>query len=97
MVAWLQPHKAPAVPREELRNGSNESLAVQLFKGLVPPLVLIFAVLGSILSGIATPTEAAGVGALGAALLALGSGKLNLPTLKEARYIRLQKSPAWCL
>ena len=86
MVAWLQPHKAPAVPREELRNGSNESLAVQLFKGLVPPLVLIFAVLGSILSGIATPTEAAGVGALGAALLALGSGKLNLPTLKDAVY-----------
>lgn len=86
MVAWLQPHKAPAVPREELRNGSNESLAVQLFKGLVPPLVLIFAVLGSILSGVATPTEAAGVGALGAALLALGSGKLNFPTLKDAVY-----------
>ncbi|MGO2232908.1 C4-dicarboxylate ABC transporter [Marinomonas sp. UCMA 3892] len=86
MVAWLQPHKAPAVPRDELRNGSNESLAVQLFKGLVPPLVLIFAVLGSILSGIATPTEAAGVGALGAALLALGSGKLNFPTLKDAVY-----------
>lgn len=86
MVAWLQPHKAPAVPRDELRNGSNESLAVQLFKGLVPPLVLIFAVLGSILSGIATPTEAAGVGALGAALLALGNGKLNFPTLKDAVY-----------
>ncbi|NVK73522.1 C4-dicarboxylate ABC transporter [Marinomonas sp. CT5] len=86
MVAWLQPHKAPAVPRDELRNGSTESLAVQLFKGLVPPLVLIFAVLGSILSGIATPTEAAGVGALGAALLALGSGKLSLATLKDAVY-----------
>ncbi|RBP85213.1 TRAP transporter large permease subunit [Marinomonas rhizomae] len=86
MVAWLQPHKAPAVPRDELRNGSTESLAVQLLKGLVPPLVLIFAVLGSILSGIATPTEAAGVGALGAALLALGSGKLSFPTLKDAVY-----------
>jgi tripartite ATP-independent transporter DctM subunit len=86
MVAWLQPHKAPAVPRDELRNGSTEPLAIQLFKGLVPPLVLIFAVLGSILSGIATPTEAAGVGALGAALLALGSGKLSLSTLKDAVY-----------
>lgn len=86
MVAWLQPHKAPAVPREELRNGSTESLAVQLIKGLVPPLILIFAVLGSILSGIATPTEAAGVGALGAAVLAWASGKLDFPTLKDAVY-----------
>ncbi|NLQ17191.1 TRAP transporter large permease subunit [Marinomonas sp. M1K-6] len=86
MVAWLQPHKAPAVPREELRNGSTEPLAILLLKGLVPPLVLIFAVLGSILGGIATPTEAAGVGALGAALLALGSGKLSLATLKDAVY-----------
>ena len=86
LVAWLQPHKAPAVSREELRNGSTESLAVQLIKGLVPPLTLIFAVLGSILSGIATPTEASGVGALGAALLAWGSGKLSLPTLKDAVY-----------
>ncbi|MDE8604600.1 TRAP transporter large permease subunit [Marinomonas sp. RSW2] len=83
VVAWLQPHKAPAVPREELRNGSTEPLAIQIIKGLLPPLVLIFAVLGSILSGIATPTEAAGVGALGAALLAWGSGKLSFPTLKE--------------
>ncbi len=86
VVAWLQPHKAPAVPREELRNGSTEPLALQLIKGLVPPLALIFAVLGSILSGIATPTEAAGVGALGAALLALISGKLNKATLKDAVY-----------
>ncbi|MFQ3187305.1 MAG: tripartite ATP-independent transporter DctM subunit [Marinomonas primoryensis] len=84
VVAWLQPHKAPAVSREELRNGSTEPLAIQIIKGLLPPLVLIFAVLGSILSGIATPTEAAGVGALGAALLAWGSGKLSFPTLKEA-------------
>ncbi len=84
IVAWLQPHKAPAVPREELHSGSNEPLALQLFKGLLPPLILIFAVLGSILTGIATPTEAAGVGALGAALLAWASGKLSLKTLKEA-------------
>lgn len=86
LVAWLQPHKAPAVPREELRNGSTEPLIILLLKGLIPPLVLIFAVLGSILSGIATPTEAAGVGALGAALLAWASGKLNFPTLKDAVY-----------
>ncbi|MBR7888081.1 TRAP transporter large permease subunit [Marinomonas sp. A79] len=85
-VAWLQPHKAPAVPKDELRSGSSEPLFVQLVKGLVPPLLLIFAVLGSILSGIATPTEAAGVGALGAAILAWVSGKLSLSTLKDAVY-----------
>ncbi|MBJ7536415.1 TRAP transporter large permease [Marinomonas transparens] len=86
LIAWLQPHKAPAVPREELRNDSTEPLFIQLIKGLFPPLILIFAVLGSILGGVATPTEAAGVGAFGAALLAWGSGKLSLQTLKDTVY-----------
>lgn len=84
IVAWLQPEKAPAVPKEELRRGVDDSsLFVDVVKGLVPPLLLILAVLGSILGGLATPTEAAGVGALGAALLAWLSGKLSLQTLKE--------------
>lgn len=83
-VAWLQPEKAPAVPKEELRRGVDDSsLLVEILKGLLPPLLLILAVLGSILGGLATPTEAAGVGALGAAILALASGKLNAHTLKE--------------
>ena len=50
-------------------------------KNLLPPVVLIIAVLGSILGGFATPTEAAGVGAFGATLLAIFKGKLNLFTL----------------
>jgi tripartite ATP-independent transporter DctM subunit len=54
-----------------------------LAKGLLPPLLLIVLVLGSILGGFATPTEAAGVGALGSALLALGYGSLSFVTLKE--------------
>jgi tripartite ATP-independent transporter DctM subunit len=86
MVAWLQPHKAPAVSKEELRGNVDQSVLVLLFKGLVPPLLLIVAVLGSILTGIATPTEAAGVGALGAFVLAWGSGKLNKKTLQEVIY-----------
>ena len=52
-------------------------------KNLLPPVVLIIAVLGSILGGFATPTEAAGVGAFGATLLAFFKGKLNLFTLNE--------------
>jgi tripartite ATP-independent transporter DctM subunit len=52
-------------------------------KNLLPPVILIIAVLGSILGGFATPTEAAGVGAFGATLLAFFKGKLNLFTLNE--------------
>jgi tripartite ATP-independent transporter DctM subunit len=52
-------------------------------RALVPPAVLIVAVLGSIMLGIATPTEAAGVGALGAMLLTLLYGRFGLPLLKE--------------
>ena len=63
--AVLRPSGSPAVPRDELRISWP-----QLANALLPPLLLIIAVLGSILSGLATPTEAAGVGALGATLLA---------------------------
>lgn len=84
VVAWLHPEKAPAVPRDELRKGRDDSsVLMEVLKGLIPPLLLILAVLGSILGGLATPTEAAGVGALGAAILAAASGRLNLATLKD--------------
>jgi len=54
-----------------------------LFKALFPPLILIFMVLGSILAGFATPTEAAGVGAAGSLLLALINKQLNLQKLQD--------------
>jgi tripartite ATP-independent transporter DctM subunit len=54
-----------------------------LFTALIPPLLLIFTVLGSILVGFATPTEAAGVGAAGALALALFNQQLNLQKLKD--------------
>ncbi len=79
-TAWLRPHAAPAVvDRPEL----DRKFALQLLAGLLPPLALILAVLGSILTGIATPTEAAAVGATGATILALMYGQLSLPRLKE--------------
>ena len=65
VTAIMQPQKAPAIPKEELQADWGKILSA-----LVPPLVLIIAVLGSILGGLATPTEAAGVGAVGATLLA---------------------------
>ncbi|OPX54286.1 TRAP transporter, DctM subunit [Oceanospirillum multiglobuliferum] len=85
MVAWLKPSAAPAVSREQIQadRDVHEPIAVILLKGLVPPVLLIVSVLGSILSGAATPTEAAGVGAFGAALLALLQRQLNLKMLTE--------------
>jgi tripartite ATP-independent transporter DctM subunit len=80
ITAWLKPEAAPAlVDRPEL----DRKFALQLLAGLLPPLGLILAVLGSILTGIATPTEAAAVGAAGATILALLYGQLSLPRLKE--------------
>lgn len=79
IAAWLRPASSPAIPREELGDDSS-ALFKQVMQALVPPVVLIIAVLGSILAGIATPTEAAAVGAIGAALLAgLRVPKLDLP------------------
>jgi tripartite ATP-independent transporter DctM subunit len=58
-------------------------LVVNTLLAVVPPLLLIFAVLGSIFFGIATPTEASGVGAFGAVLLAAANGRLNWAVLKD--------------
>lgn len=70
-ISWLRPAVAPAVlrPAGELMLAPAERLQV-LVNGLVAPIALIVAVLGSILAGIATPTEAAAVGAVGATILA---------------------------
>ena len=69
VVAWLRPAAAPAIPREEL-GGEWREVWRRIGRALVPPIVLIIAVLGSILGGIATPTEAAAVGAVGSLILA---------------------------
>ncbi|TDX28643.1 tripartite ATP-independent transporter DctM subunit [Modicisalibacter xianhensis] len=84
-IAWLKPSAAPPADRDELMAelGHQGNLGTLLLKGLVPPIVLIIAVLGSILGGFATPTEASAVGAFGALVLALAYRKLDFATLKE--------------
>jgi tripartite ATP-independent transporter DctM subunit len=77
--AWFRPSTMPAHPADE---GQTITLW-QVLRALAPPLILILAVLGSILSGLATPTEAAGVGGMGALLLALSRGQLDLPRLQD--------------
>ncbi|MBS7661883.1 TRAP transporter large permease subunit [Pseudomonas lalucatii] len=82
VACWLRPALAPAVA--EMRQVAlTEKLRITL-KALVPPFLLIAAVLGSMLMGIASPTESAAVGAFGAALLALCFGELSLARLGEA-------------
>ncbi|MHC4263728.1 MAG: TRAP transporter large permease, partial [Planctomycetota bacterium] len=81
-VAWMRPELAPAIPAEERQQAAGH-LAVQVLKVLLPPLVLILVVLGSIFSGLATPTEAGALGSVGAALLALAGRRLNLECLRS--------------
>ena len=78
-VAWRQPQRAPALDPSALPQRS----AAQLLLAVIPPVLLIVCVLGSILFGYATPTEAAGVGAVGASVLALARGQLDLDCLRH--------------
>mgnify|MGYP001547464849 FL=1 len=73
----LKPEAAPAARGVRVA-------ATEILRGLVPPLVLIAIVLGSILAGAATPTEAAGIGAVGALILAKSKGQMDLKRLQEA-------------
>ncbi|MFV0275725.1 MAG: TRAP transporter large permease subunit [Parahaliea sp.] len=76
LCAWLKPNSAPPSQAEPISRA-------ELLRSLLPPLLLIALVLGSILAGAATPTEAAGVGAIGALLLALGKRQMDWPRLRQ--------------
>ena len=79
----LNPKLGPPVPMED-RVSSPLQLVTELLVGVVPLLLLIAAVLGSMLGGLATPTEASAVGALGAALLMIAYGRFSWPVMKRA-------------
>lgn len=80
--ARLDPQSAPVKPVETLQ--TDRSVVIMILKDLLMPATLILGVLGSIVMGVATPTEAASIGALGAMLLALVANKLTWATLREA-------------
>lgn len=85
ILAFLKPNIAPALPLEA-RTVHGAALALRVVKAVVPPLLLIFAVLGSIFFGIATPTEAGSVGAVGACILAAFNRRLNWNLIKDAAH-----------
>jgi tripartite ATP-independent transporter DctM subunit len=83
LVSLIKPTRVPAMPSEELERFRGKKMARQVLRAFIPPLFLILAVLGSIFAGIASPTEAAAVGALGATILTLLHGRFNHKILKS--------------
>ena len=87
-AAFFRPALMPAYDR-----GEEDAVSLlQILRALLPPLLLIFAVLGSILAGLATPTEAAGVGGMGALLLALARREIGLARLRDIMQATLKIS-----
>lgn len=95
VATWLKPEMAPPAPKEELEIPLREKVA--LLKGLIMPGLLAFAVLGSIYGGIATPTEAAGIGVLGAVISSVINRRLTFSGLKNALFdmIKISSMLAW--
>ncbi|RMG55482.1 MAG: TRAP transporter large permease subunit [Gammaproteobacteria bacterium] len=81
VMAWLKPQTMPPAVDED--HAAPPDLGRRVLRVLLPPLLLIVAVLGSIMAGLATPTEAAAVGAVGALLLAVINRQLTLHRLQE--------------
>ena len=84
-LAFLQPDVAPALPIEA-RQIQGRALVMKVMKAIVPPVLLIVVILGSIFFGFATPTEAGAVGAVGACALAAMNKRLNLKLLTDAAH-----------
>ncbi|WDE10914.1 TRAP transporter large permease [Thalassomonas haliotis] len=83
VLAVVKPDIMPRLEAQDIEKLTrDQSVPALMLSALVPPLLLMVAVLGSILLGYATPTEAAGVGAMGATLLALSQKKLTLENLR---------------
>jgi tripartite ATP-independent transporter DctM subunit len=84
VVCLIKPGYGPPISKEEAAGYSAKQKMWMVIKSMIPPLVLIFAVMGTILGGIATPSEAAGVGVLGAAILAIARRNFNRSVIFES-------------
>ena len=83
-ISLFSPERCPMPTPAHAKVEERGRFWLRVMRVLVPPLLLILAVLGSILAGLATPTEAASIGAIGAMLLALQQRRLNISMLREA-------------
>ena len=82
VLGMLKPHLMPPLPQAERDAVSRRQLWIRFWKVVVPPILLVVAVLGSIVGGVAAPTEAASMGAIGAVLITIASGRFSWATLK---------------
>ncbi|HEV8533176.1 MAG TPA: TRAP transporter large permease subunit [Methylomirabilota bacterium] len=82
ILGRVKPHLAPAIPAEELAAFRGDAFK-RVSIALLPALVLIVGVLGSIFAGIASPTEAASVGAVGGLVLTIAKGRFSMPMLRS--------------
>jgi tripartite ATP-independent transporter DctM subunit len=83
LLGMLRPAMVPAVPKAERDALPMGELWMRFFKVVLPPLALVLSVLGSIIAGVAAPTEAASMGALGSILVAALAGRLSLSVLRD--------------
>jgi len=86
VLCGLKPEKGPTISEEEIRSVPTWKKVGALFTQMIPPILLILGVLGTIFAGIATPTEAAGAGAFIATSLAIVYRRFNWKVLKETAY-----------
>lgn len=84
VLGMLRPDAMPPIPIEERSRVSRAELTRRVWKVVVPPIALVVAVLGSIVGGIAAPTEAASMGAVGAVLITMISGRFKVAVLEQA-------------
>jgi len=82
-LGMVRPEMVPAIPKEERDAMPRRELWLKFFKVVLPPLALVLSVLGSIIAGIAAPTEAASMGALGSILVTAFAGRMSLRVLKD--------------
>lgn len=83
IIGMVKPDLVPPIPVEERDAVSRRQLWMRFFKVVVPPVLLVMSVLGSIIGGVAAPTEAASMGALGAILVTSFSGRFSFQVLRE--------------
>ncbi len=85
-LSWFFPQHVPPIDIEERESYSRKELWIEFIKSVAPPFILIFAVLGSIIGGLAAPTEAASMGAIGSLVIVFLSKRLSMEVLRETLY-----------
>ncbi|HQZ46757.1 MAG TPA: TRAP transporter large permease subunit, partial [Usitatibacteraceae bacterium] len=83
IVGMVKPELVPPLPQEERDALAKRDLWIRFFKVVVPPVLLVFAVLGSIIAGVAAPTEAASMGAVGSILVTAFAGRMTFKVLRD--------------